>query len=76
MKPKYRRKFPKVSVQLGALLPMVEECAAVEGEKKILTPDRSTVIRECLEEGLMKRIAKFAPADRQRILKAGASTAA
>lgn len=75
MRPR-RQTFPKISVNLGPLLPMVEEYVLLESKKKLLPPDRSTVIRECLEQGLMSRISKLPESDRARILKAGASTAA
>lgn len=63
--------IPKISVQLGRLLPMVECYAAVLGEGKVNKLDRSHVIRECLEEGLKQRMGKLRPEQRRRIEQAG-----
>jgi hypothetical protein len=63
--------IPKISVQLGPLLPMVECYAEVLSEGRINKVERSHVIRECLEEGLKQRMGKLSPEQRRRIEQAG-----
>ncbi|HWE97606.1 MAG TPA: hypothetical protein VG269_26860 [Tepidisphaeraceae bacterium] len=67
--------IPKISVQLGRLLPMVECYAEVLGEGKVNKLDRSHLIRECLEDGLKRAMQKLSPEQRRRIEQAGAAAA-
>jgi hypothetical protein len=64
----------KVSVRVTSRqLARLDAIARVEATGKVNPPDRSDIFRECLEEGIERKMKKLPPAQRQLVEKAGAA---
>lgn len=64
----------KVSVRVTARqLARVEALRVVEGAGKVNPPDRSDIFRECLEEGIVRKIGKLSVAQRRQVERAVAA---